>query len=428
MRARVFDRADAGFEGPWATTARMLTLRSVKELAGPALGQRNLTFRAWFEAQFGRTAWDALDKIPRLQWMDYLRWFRHALALDVANRHELTDLAPRADGVVALTLHDASTGATNTVLARHVVLATGRDGLGGAWVPDWAAQLPRERWLHSSHAWQGSDLAGKRIAVIGGSASAMDAAATALEGGAARVDLLVRRPVLPLVAKGRGAYNPGLIHGFGALPDDWKWRYRHFLNVEQIPPPRGSSLRVSRHANAHFHFGVPVHTAAVRADGALRLDTPKGPLAADLVIFATGFRNHWEGRPELARIAPHVRLWADRFTAPDGQADGELAESPDLGALYEFQPRTPGACPGLERVHCFNYAATATHGLTSGDIPQISEGAQKLARGLAAQFLAEDAAHHFEAMQRWDQPELEGDEWVAAEFPAYEDDAAEVSA
>jgi hypothetical protein len=61
-----------GFEGPWATTARMETLRSPKELTGPALGLPSLTFRAWFEAQFGAEAWTAMDKIPRLQWMDYL--------------------------------------------------------------------------------------------------------------------------------------------------------------------------------------------------------------------------------------------------------------------------------------------------------------------------------------------------------------------
>ena len=61
---RLFDKADEDFEGPWVTYARMETLRSPKHLAGPALGLPNLTFRAWFEAQFGRDAWDALGKIP----------------------------------------------------------------------------------------------------------------------------------------------------------------------------------------------------------------------------------------------------------------------------------------------------------------------------------------------------------------------------
>ena len=87
-----YDRRPQGYEGPWATTARMETLRSPKTLTGPALGIPSLTFRAWFEAQFGSQAWDELDKIPRLMWMDYLRWFRAVLALDVRNQHDIAGI------------------------------------------------------------------------------------------------------------------------------------------------------------------------------------------------------------------------------------------------------------------------------------------------------------------------------------------------
>src|ERR1700728_2089218 len=61
----VLDRARAGEEGPWVTFARMRTLRSPKELTGPAMCMPALTFRAFFEAQFGKTAWHALDRPSR---------------------------------------------------------------------------------------------------------------------------------------------------------------------------------------------------------------------------------------------------------------------------------------------------------------------------------------------------------------------------
>lgn len=429
VRARAFDQSPPGFEGPWATTARMETLRSPKELTGPALGLPALTFRAWFEAQFGTGAWGALDKIPRLQWADYLRWYRQVLALDVSNHQRLLDVLPRADGVVQLLLRDEAPGGVgeHTVLARHVVLATGRDGLGGPWVPDLARQLPRDRWVHSADVWDGESMRGQRVAVIGAGASAMDAAATALEHGAARVDLLVRRSELPRVNKGKGAGNPGMAQGFWALPDEWKWRFRRYINVQQVPPPHGSTLRVSRHANAHFHLGTPVLGLQVRADGALRIDTGQGPLAADRVIFCTGFRTDWTQRPEFARLAPHVRVWGDRFAAPDGVLDEELAESPDLGPGFEFQPRVPGALPGLERVHCFNYAAALSQGAGAGDIPQISDGAQRLARHLAAGLLAQDVQVHYDAMLAYAEPELDGTEWTVATFPAYDEAATTVA-
>jgi cation diffusion facilitator CzcD-associated flavoprotein CzcO len=247
----------------------------------------------------------------------------------------------------------------------------------------------------------------------------MDAAASALEAGAGRVDLLIRRADLPRVNKGKGAGSPGMVHGFWQLPDEWKWRMRHYINVQQVPPPHGSTLRVSRHAAAHFQLGTSVLGAARRADGALRLDTSRGPLAVDFVVFSTGFRTDWALRPEFAAFAPQVRLWQDRFAPPAGEADGELAESPDLGPLFEFQPKTPGACPGLERVHCFNYAASLSHGAAAGDIPQITDGAQRLARGLAARLLSEDAELHFAAMQRYAEPELDGDEWTPSTLPPY---------
>lgn len=57
-----YDAAPAGLEGPWVTFARMQTLRSPKALVGPALGLPQLTFRAWFTAQWGAAAWQALDR------------------------------------------------------------------------------------------------------------------------------------------------------------------------------------------------------------------------------------------------------------------------------------------------------------------------------------------------------------------------------
>lgn len=415
VQAEIFDQSPAGFEGPWATTARMETLRSPKQLTGPALGKPSLTFRAWFESQFGLEAWDALDKIPRLQWMDYLRWFRKVLALPVHNEHHVLAVRPRGDGVVQLDLH--SPEGERTVFARHVVLATGRDGLGGAYVPAFAGDLPRERWAHSSDTMDYHQLAGKRVGVVGAGASAMDSAATALESGAASVELLIRRSDIPRVNKGKGAGSPGLTHGHLRLPDAWKWKIRHYINVQQVPPPRGSTLRVSRNAHAHFNLGTAIELMEWTGEE-IRVHTSKGVFHLDFVIFSTGFRIDWTSRSEFAPFAAHVRNWSDRFEHPQGEDDQELADSPDLGPAFELQPKTPGACPGLERIHAFSYPAALTHGTVSGDIPAISVGAERLAQGIASTLYAEDVEWHFEKLQAFSEPEVFGDEWTAALPPA----------
>jgi cation diffusion facilitator CzcD-associated flavoprotein CzcO len=415
IAAPIFDRAPAGFEGPWATTARMETLRSPKQLVGPALGLPALTFRAWFEAQFGSAEWEALDKIPRLQWMDYLRWYRRVLDLDVRNEHEVRAIVPGGDGFVSLDV--ASADGAATVTARRVVLATGRDGLGGPYVPEFAAGLPRARWAHSSDLVDEAALAGLRVGVVGAGASAMDSAATALEAGAASVDLLIRRLDIPRVNKGKGAGNPGLTFGWVDLPDAWKWRIRHYLNVQQTPPPRNSTLRVSRHANARFNLGCAIH--AVRWTGEeIEVATSKGPFRFDFLMLSTGFRIDWYARPEFAAIAPHVRSWRDRYAAPAAEEDRELADSPDLGRAFELNEKTPGACPGLDRVHCFCFPAALSHGTVSGDIPAISDGATRLAQGIAGLFYDEDIDIHYARMQAFAEPEVFGDEWTPAGPPA----------
>ena len=412
IEAPIFDQAPEGYEGPWATTARMETLRSPKQLTGPALGLPALTFRAWFEAQFGLAAWEALDKIPRLQWMDYLRWYRRVMRCDVRNGHQVTAIRPQADGTVEVDV--TADGASRTWLARRVVLATGRDGLGGPQIPAFMQGVDRSRWAHSSDVLDYRRLAGLHVGVVGAGSSAMDSAATALENGAASVDLLVRRSDLPRINKSKGSGTPGLTHGQFLLPDAWKWRIRHYINVQQVPPPHGSTLRVSRHANAHFNLGCAVQK--VEQDGdRLRVDTPRGVFVLDFLIVSTGFAIDWRQRPEFADLAPHVRIWSDRFVPEAGAEDQELSDSPDLGPLFEFQEKTPGALPGLDHVHCFCYPAALSHGTVSGDIPAISDGARKLAQGLASLFYREDLEHHYAQLQSYSEPELDGGEWTPAD-------------
>jgi cation diffusion facilitator CzcD-associated flavoprotein CzcO len=403
----VLDRAPAGREGPWVTYARMETLRSPKQLTGPALGLPALTFRAWYEAQYGEGAWAALGKIPREQWMDYLIWYRRVLDLPVRNEVTLEAVIPSGD-LLALTV--ASAGGRETIHARHLVLATGRDGLGGPWVPPFVAGIDRRFWAHSAEDIDFAVLKGRRIGVVGAGASAMDNAATALEAGVASLDLFVRRTDLPRINKFTGIGSQGVVHGFAGLPGEWKWRFLDYAMKAQTPPPRDSTLRVSRHPQARFHLGSPV-TALAERNGELVVTTPKGGYPLDFLILATGFSVDLGERPELAAVAPFIRFWKDRYTPPADIDNAELANAPDLGPSFEFQEREPGTCPALERIHGFNYPAMLSHGKLSGDIPAVSEGAQRLARGIARALFVSDREAHFAALMAYATPELLGDEW-----------------
>jgi cation diffusion facilitator CzcD-associated flavoprotein CzcO len=410
---RLFDRQPDGFEGPWATYARMETLRSPKELSGPSVGLSNLSFRAWFEAQFGAEAWAALGKIPRLQWMDYLRWYRKVLAIPVENGVEMTMLDGTDCGLV-LTLR--STAGTRRVAARRVVVATGRDGLGGPFVPPLFRAVDRAFWAHSSDPVDFARLRGKVVGVIGAGASSVDNAASALEAGAARVAMLVRRLDVPRINKGMGVANPGMSYGFYRLAPEERWAMTQYIADCAIPPPRDSMIRAGRHRNFSVLTGCALRAA--RTEGRrLVLETARGTLGFDFVILATGFTVDWSQRPELGALARHIVLWRDRFV-PEGGERHEFADHPWLGPDFEFLERTPGTAPWVSRVHCLNFGATLSHGKITGDIPAISIGAERLAEGIASALFAEDYAEQYRRLVDYQTPELRGDEWRSGDDAA----------
>lgn len=403
---RLIDAAEAGREGPWATYARMETLRSPKHLTGPAMGIPALTFRAWYEAQHGAAAWEALGKIPTEMWMDYLNWYRRALELPVENGVALRTITH--DGR-ALRL-DLDSG---TCYARKVVLASGRDGFGGPRIPDLAAGLPRARWAHTVDDIDFAGLAGKRVAVLGASASACDNAAAALEAGAARVDMFVRRPDLPRINKFKSVVYPGFTHGFPGLDDQWRFRLLHYALGLGVAPPRDSMLRLAGHDNFALHLNCPWQKVEMDGDF-VSIATAKGIYDAGFVIFATGFTTDVEARPELAGFADQILLWRDRLDLPDDDTAREYGRFPYLGPAFELTERAPGGGAYLKNIHCFNYAATLSQGVVSGDIPNITEGARRLAEGIARNFFTADVDHHFQQLQDYDEPELLGDEYSDA--------------
>lgn len=407
---RILDASDEGQEGPWVTFARMETLRSPKELLGPALGLPSLTFRTWYEAQFGEASWNALYRIPRAMWMDYLVWFRKVLALPVENGVEVTAIVPEASGLFRL---DLARGAP--VLARKVVLATGRAGLGRAALPDFVQGIDRRFWAHSADPIDFAALGGKRVAVIGAGASAMDNAAEALEHGAAQVRLLIRRAEMPRINKMMGIGSQGFTLGYPVLSDAWRWRFMRYADQEQTPAPQNSTLRVSRHANASFHLGSGI-ASLQQAGGELQIQTTRGRLFdADFLILGTGFTVEIGERPELAAFASHIATWSDLYTPPPGLESPSLSAFPYLAPSFAFTEREPGTAPFLADLHCFNHAATLSLGKISGDIPKISEGATLLAQAIAGDLFARDVELHWQSLLAYDKPELAGDEWTDAE-------------
>ena len=347
-------------------------------------------------------------------WMDYLRWYRKALDVPIENGVSLDLVEPEGE---LLRLH-LSGAAAGSVLARKLVMATGRDGTAAPTIPSFMERVPRRFWAHSSDEIDFEALRGKRVVVVGVGASAVDNAAEALEHGAAEVRHLIRRKKMPTINKMMGIGSFGFTFGYQEMSDAWRWRFMRFSFVTQTPSPRGSTLRVSRHPNAYFHFGVPV-TGVAEEDGALRVSVGTGQsLTTDFLILGTGFVTDPKARTEFGAAADGIRLWRDAYMPPAGEENRELSLFPYLNNDFTFTAREEGALPWLGSVYCFNYGATASLGKVSGDIPGVSEGAQLLARSIAARLYVEDVEIHWQRLLDYDTPELQGNEWTESPLPS----------
>ncbi len=361
----VVDQAPRGQEGIWTTTARMKTLRTAKQLTGIEFGIPSLSVQAYWEAKFGRAAWEALDRVPRLEWFRYLEWFRDVLDIPIRNNTEVVGIDGDSDLVRVTVRQD---GKMETLLTRRLIIATGLLGSGGAHVPAGLVEnLPADRWAHSSDdidftRWQGAD-----VGVLGAGASAFDSAITAIENGAAGAWLFCRRPELPWLSAKRGLENAGFMRHFASLPDPYRWQFIKTIVETPIPPPRHTVERALALANFHLRLSRP--WTASRLDGdKVVVTTPNGEHRFDFVIFGTGFDMDIARRPEMAALAPHMLQWRDRFTPPDGEDNDMLSDQPYLGDALEFQERVPGSCPVLGRVSMLGAAATLSVGPLFGGL------------------------------------------------------------
>jgi cation diffusion facilitator CzcD-associated flavoprotein CzcO len=408
---RVIDRNPRGHEGPWATYARMLTLRSPKHLTGPDLGVPSLTFRAWYEAQHGEDGWAALHKIGRVDWRDYLLWVRDTAGLKVENGTALLDV--EEDGAF-MKARLATPQGEETVWARKVVLAMGRDGSGA---PRWPAYpslrrddpLAAKRVFHSADDIDFESLRGMRVAVLGAGASAFDNAASALESGA-EVTLFARRKMLPQVNKSKWTSFTGFLRGYEALDDARKWRFYTYVFEEQVPPPWETVRRCDTHEAFTLRLGETWLDVRPVADG-VTVTATNSVERFDAVIFGTGFDVDLLDRPEISRYTKDIDTWARHVSAEEAKKHPEPARFPYLADGFQLRSISGEHASALQRLHLFNWGSTMSHGALAGDIPGLQIGATRVAQAVAKDLFLEDADVHWARHQAHEEPELIATKW-----------------
>lgn len=356
---KVLDENPEGNEGPWVTYARMHTLRTDKRLHGPDGGFPAATFRAWHEAQFGPEAYDALTLIPRVQWMDYLNWVRKVFDIPLVSQARVVKLLPHAMGFRVQI--ETPAGPVSHV-ARKVVAATGLVGAGGPRLPFDMSGIDPTLWKHSSDIFDFTALKGKRVAVLGGNASALDNAALALDCGAAQVDQFVRRPVHPERNTLRYLEFAGMFRSFPLMRDEQRLRVVRTNLASAVPPPLWSIERCEAYDNFRFHMATGWRGIAQEPEGLVITTTTGQRHVADFVILGTGFEVDLRKVEYLEGLNDDILLWRDMAELGDDAIERAIGRHPYLGPYLEARGRSPEADRILSNLIFANNAALVSIG------------------------------------------------------------------
>jgi cation diffusion facilitator CzcD-associated flavoprotein CzcO len=399
----LIDQSPAGWEGPWETYARMQTLRTPKFSVGLEGGIPSLSARAWFEARYGAEAWLKIERVPRSDWMDYLRWFRQVIDLPIRNETRVGALEPVGDNLIAVPL--TSSRGSETVFARQVILATGFDGCGVWRIPAHIEQaVPASVCTHSNVPIDMGALIGKRIGILGHGASAFDTAGAALRAGAKSVDVCYRRKDIPQVNPHRQLEYAGLLKHFAELPVPLRWEIAHFFDTRDQPPTQLSYDTATAFTNCRVHAACPWEEVSYQ-DGVIRVRTPQGEFEFDHIICATGVGIDLAARAELANLARRVLTWGEVYTPPPELAHPVLGQYPFLGEHYEFKPKNESEA-WISRIYAYNFCGYVSMGSHSTSVSAHKHSIPRMVRGITARLLAEQVNTIMPGIAAYDEAEL----------------------
>jgi len=285
---------------------------------------REATFEAFVEER-GLDAAE-IDPIPISVFLDHADWFAEQKGV-VADPRLVSSLS-RPNGTFLAAMDDGS-----VVEADRVVAAPGVGYF--AQLPDWAGRLPEERRSHTLDRVTFDDLAGARVAVIGGRQSAYEWSALLCDHGAARVDVVHRHPT-PAFEKVSWRFVDPYVEQTLAVRGWWRgltdeqragiarqfWEVGR-LTLEHWLVPRLRPDVVHRHPEC-----AVTEVTLAAADAAARLTLSDGDvLDVDHVVFASGYR------PDVARV-PYLEGVLDRVAVTDGFPDLSEGFETSLPGLY----------------------------------------------------------------------------------------------
>lgn len=297
---------------------------------------------------------DEVDPIPVSVFLGYAEWFQAAKEIEI--REDFADSLAKTGG-----RFEAGLRSGERIRADAVIAAPGIRHYAN--VPGWASTLSPGCAAHTCDLVRFDDMAGARVLIIGGRQSAYEWAALIREHGAAHIDIVHRHDIPRFERVSWKFVDP---HVEQTLRVRGYWRNlpggeqqaitRRFWEVGRLTLERWLAPRLDAEGITRWP-GAEVIKATPRPDGQVRVLLSNGVrLAADRVVFATGYRADLSKVPYLAGVLEQVKL-SDGFpeldeafqTSLDGLYITGFSATQDFGPFFGFAKGAPAAATLIVR-------------------------------------------------------------------------------
>ena len=275
-------------------------------------------------------------------------------------------------------------------------------------MPPLLHSLPKRYWAHASEAIDFQALQGKRVAVLGAAATAMDNAAAALEHGASAVEQYCRRARVQSIQPYRWSAFAGFMRHIGEMDDLWRWRFlTYFLELRE-PFTKDAWSRVSRFPNYRMVTGRPWERLGL-ADGRI---VNRHPAVAEQAPTSSSPARGSKSTIGCGPSFPILPIRSRRGTIASNLLPARKTRGSGFIPIFRrpspSSSAKPGAAPALRNIHCFNFASTLSFGPSGAAIRPMKYLVPKLVRSLTRDLFRDDLDAHWQSFRTFRGHDFEG--------------------
>ncbi len=403
----VFDKNRENFAGSWINIGRMKSLRTPKTTTGPDLGIPVLSVKSWYSAKYSPEAWDQLVYIPRLEWHDYLNWFRRVLNLPVQFESQAGPL--NWDEINSYFMFEVTTDdSTEIVYARKVILAVGLEGSGEWMIPDFVKEnVSPENYSQAVYYIPPEKLKDKKVAVLGAGPNAFDLTLVAAKAGAESITLFSKREKLVNLHCFKWGEFTGFMKCFTDLDDAQKYNFISRMHEMGQPPIPECVYAAYELPNFNINFLSRWNNAFQNGDRVI-IETDSGQEEFDFLIIATGWISDLTLRPEIINFCDKIATWNDRYQPPENRRHQKLMKFPYLGRGFQFTEKNPGEAPFLNSIFNMTGGGLLSNGFCAGTgLTGMKYSIDLVTHEIVKQFFMDDADIYYESLDKYNEQDFQ---------------------